>query len=251
MAPSAAFITAQVADMTAAPLAEEFGGQQCEQSLQRRNLLRAGQRGPADGLGQVEVGHQGKEQEETGDLSGELPSVFEGQRPDIGEVGHEGTVVGVSTRLPQGTTLASRGQAGAAQDPEEIRFADVEPFALERGVNVCQGGSLAAEFAGPLVDGITFGGCLGAGPGGGEERADVGVACEVADDRTNGTDTELKPLRLCRRLSLRGSKSDKSRRNGRQPGSGCRWPQVFHTQAIRLRPMTLFNPVFNCVTPRS
>jgi len=38
-------------------------------------------------------------------------------------------------------------------------------------------------------------------------------------------------------------------RNGRQPGSACRWPQVFHTQAIRLRPMTLFNPVFNCVTP--
>src|SRR5271157_1960479 len=164
MAPSAAFITTQVADMTAAPLAEELGGQQCEQSLQRRNLLRAGQTGLADGLGQVEVEHQGKEQEETGDLSGELPSVFEGQRPDIGEVGHEGTVVGVSTRLPQGTTLASRGQAGAAQDPEEIRFADVEPFALERGVNVCQGGSLAAEFAGLLVDGITFRGCLGAGP---------------------------------------------------------------------------------------
>src|SRR5208337_2005271 len=29
------------------------------------------------------------------------------------------------------------------------------------------------------------------------------------------------------------------------PESACRWPQVFHTQAIRLRPMTLFNPVFN------
>ena len=26
-------------------------------------------------------------------------------------------------------------------------------------------------------------------------------------------------------------------RNGRQGGSACRWPQVFHTQAIRLRPM--------------
>ena len=33
------------------------------------------------------------------------------------------------------------------------------------------------------------------------------------------------------------------------PESACRWPQVFHTQAIRLRPMTLFNPVFNCLTP--
>ena len=37
--------------------------------------------------------------------------------------------------------------------------------------------------------------------------------------------------------------------NGRQPGSACRWPQVFDTQAIRLRPMTLFNPVFNFLTP--
>ena len=90
---------------------------------------------------------------------------------------NEGTVVGVITRLPQGTTLASCGQAGAAQDPEEVRFADVEPFALERGVDVRQGGPLAAEFAGPLVDGITFRGCLAAGPGGGEERVDVGVAC--------------------------------------------------------------------------
>src|SRR5208282_1670779 len=33
------------------------------------------------------------------------------------------------------------------------------------------------------------------------------------------------------------------------PESACRWPQVFHTQAIRLCPMTLFNPVFNCQTP--
>jgi len=119
---------------------------------------------------------------------------LEGQRPDSGDVGHEGTVVGVSTRLPQGTTLASRGQAGAAEDPEEVRFADVEPCALERGVDVCPGGPLAAEFAGPLVAGITFRGCLAAGPGGGEERVDVGVACEVADDRRNGTDMEMKPL---------------------------------------------------------
>ena len=37
--------------------------------------------------------------------------------------------------------------------------------------------------------------------------------------------------------------------NNSQPGSACRWPQVFDTQAIRLRPMTLFNPVFNRQTP--
>ena len=33
------------------------------------------------------------------------------------------------------------------------------------------------------------------------------------------------------------------------PESACRWPQVFHTQGIRLCSMTLFNPVFNCLTP--
>ena len=33
------------------------------------------------------------------------------------------------------------------------------------------------------------------------------------------------------------------------PESACRWPQVFHTKGIRLCPMTLFNPVFNCLTP--
>src|SRR5271157_3946845 len=34
------------------------------------------------------------------------------------------------------------------------------------------------------------------------------------------------------------------------PESACRWPQVFHTQGIRLCPMTLFNPVFNSLTPK-
>src|SRR5271166_6267467 len=29
------------------------------------------------------------------------------------------------------------------------------------------------------------------------------------------------------------------------PESACRWPQVFHIQGIRLRPMTLFNRVFD------
>src|SRR5271157_6469845 len=46
-----------------------------------------------------------------------------------------------------------------------------------------------------------------------------------------------------------GSPGRSEERNGRQGGSACRWPQVFNTQAIRLRPMTSFNPVFNCLTP--
>src|SRR5208283_6025982 len=110
------------------------------------------------------------------------------------------------------TTVASRGQARAAEDPEEIRFADVEPLPLERGTDVSQGGPLAAEFAGPLVNGITFRGCLATGLGGGEKRVDVGVASEVADDHSNGTDMKMKTAgRFRRRVSHRGSKHGRSR----------------------------------------
>lgn len=79
------------------------------------------------------------------------------------------------------------------QDSEDVRFADIEPLALQRGVDVGQGGPSATEFASPLVDGIAFRGGLAAGRGGGEERADVGGVGEVADDRPNGTDVELEP----------------------------------------------------------
>ena len=48
--------------------------------------------------------------------------------------------------------LPGRGQAGAVEDAEEIRFADVEPLLEERGADLGQGGPLAAEFAGPFVD---------------------------------------------------------------------------------------------------
>ena len=73
------------------------------------------------------------------------------KRPDVGDVGHDGTVVGVLARLRRRTTLPGRGQARAAEEAEEIRFADVEALPLERGADVGQGGPLAAELAGPLA----------------------------------------------------------------------------------------------------
>src|SRR5438045_3633448 len=91
-------------------------------------------------------------------------------------------------------TLASRSQAGVAQDTEEVRFADVEPLSLERGADVGQGGPVPSRLASPLVDGNTFRGRLAAGLGGGEERVEVGVASKVADDRSNGTDMKIEPL---------------------------------------------------------
>ena len=118
--------------------------------------------------------------------------------------------------------LPGRGQARAAEDAEEIRFADVESLPLERGADVGQGGPLAAEFAGSLVDRIAFRGGLATGPGGGEERVDVGVASEVADDGSNGTDMKMKPLGDfiggCR---LRGSKRGRSRSDVGPGRSGC------------------------------
>ena len=92
------------------------------------------------------------------------------------------------------TTLPRRGQARAAQEAEEIRFADVEPLLFEGGADVGQGGPLAAKRAGSLVDRIAFRGRLAAGPGGGEERVDVGVASEVADDGSYGVGVKMKPL---------------------------------------------------------
>ena len=53
---------------------------------------------------------------------------------------------------------------------------------------------MAAQRAGPLLDGITFWGGLATGPGSGEEGVDVGSASKVADDRSNGTDMKMKPL---------------------------------------------------------
>ena len=80
----------------------------------------------------------------------------------------------------------------AAAEAEEIRFADVEALALERGVDVAQGGPLAAELAGPVADRITFRGRLTARPDGCEERVDVGGASKVADDGSNSIHVKIK-----------------------------------------------------------
>ena len=50
-------------------------------------------------------------------------------------------------------------------------------------------------------------------------------------------------------LSLRRAKWSLKMHKTAQPGSACRWPQIFDTKVIRLRSMTLFNPVSNCLTP--
>src|SRR5271170_3137937 len=90
--------------------------------------------------------------------------------------------------------VPGRGQTGAAEDAEEIGFADVESLFEECGVSLGQGAALMAEFAGPLMDRRAFWGGLGTGPVDAEERVDVGVASEVSDDGADGVDMELKPL---------------------------------------------------------
>ena len=61
-------------------------------------------------------------------------------------------------------------------------------------MDVGQGGALAAELAGPVVDRVAFRGRLATGLRGGEERVDVRVAREVADDRADGADMEMELL---------------------------------------------------------
>ena len=88
--------------------------------------------------------------------------------------------------------VPGRGQTGAAEDAEEIGFADVESLLEECGVDLGQGVALVAEFAGPLMDRRAFWGGLGTGPVDGEERVDIGVASEVSDDGPDGVDLELE-----------------------------------------------------------
>src|SRR5208283_3530559 len=80
-------------------------------------------------------------------------------------------------------------------------------------------------------------------PGRSEERNGRSEERNGRSEERNGRSEERNG-----RSEERNGRSEE--RNGRQPGSACRWPQVFDTQAIKLRPMTLFNPVFNCLTPK-
>jgi hypothetical protein len=94
--------------------------------------------------------------------------------------------------------VANRGQAGAAENTEEIRFADIEAFALECGVDVGEGGALATEFTGALLDRGALGRGLSPWRRGEEEGAEVGITREVAGDGPDGTDMES--ILLCELL---------------------------------------------------
>ena len=189
-----AFVTTQITDMTDASLPQEFGGQEREQCLQRRDLLRAGPSRGGDGPGQVEVQEHGKEQEEAGDLGRESSAVLQRQRADVGDVGHDGAVAGELARLRRRASIPGLGQARAAEDAEEIRLADVKALGLERGADVGQGAALTAEGTGTFLDCLAFRGGLATERLGGKEGVEVGVAREVVDDGSDGADMELEPL---------------------------------------------------------
>jgi hypothetical protein len=162
--------------------------------LQRRDLFRAGQFCGGDGRGQIEVQEHGEEQEETGDLGRELSTVLEAEHADVGDVGHHGAVASELARLWSRASIPCLGQARAAEDAEEIRLADVNALALERGADVGQGGALAAKGTGTFLDRLAFRGGLATELPGGEEGIDVGVAREVMDESADGADMELEPL---------------------------------------------------------
>ena len=94
-----------------------------------------------------------------------------------------------------GRTLPGRGQARAAEDAEEIRFADVEALAVGAWRGCRPGWSLGGGARRPVRwIASRFGEVLRPGPDGGEEGVDVGVASEVADDGSDGADMEMKSL---------------------------------------------------------
>src|SRR3954447_18618298 len=104
-----------------------------------------------DGLGQVEVQRRREQEEEPGDLGQELSPLVEGQPLDGGDLRHDGAVTGSFARSGERTSLPGRVQARAARDAEEIRLADGEAFVVERGMDISQGETLAAQLAGPVV----------------------------------------------------------------------------------------------------
>ena len=90
--------------------------------------------------------------------------------------------------------MTGRSQARAAEEAGQVRFPHVEALSLQSASDHGQGGPLAAEVAGSVLDRIAFRGRLAAGPGGCKEGVDVGVASKVADDRSNGIHLKVKPL---------------------------------------------------------
>ena len=181
--------------MTDAALAAEFGGQDRQQRLQRRDLIGAGEACGDDSGGQIEFPEHGEEKEEAGDLARESSPGLERQRADVGNVGDHRALAGDLSRLRRGATMADRGQAGAAKDAEEIRLADIEAFAVECGVEVGAGGASATEFTGTLLDRGALGRGLSRWRRGEEESADVGITRAVAEDGPDGTAMEL--ILLC------------------------------------------------------
>ena len=97
------FVITQIADVADAAVAEQFGGQQGQERLQRRDQLRAGQAGLARRRwARSRSSSCGRNRNRPATLVGNSPSVVEGQCLDVGDGGDDRTVVGALARLPHG-----------------------------------------------------------------------------------------------------------------------------------------------------
>ena len=113
-------ITAKIADVADAPLAQQLGDQQREHRLQGRDLLGAGQARGDDGVMQVQLQQQGDQEEEPGCLGGELPGLLQAAGPGVGDVGDERAIRGGFARLRRGLTMSRCGQSRALQETEQV-----------------------------------------------------------------------------------------------------------------------------------
>ena len=146
-----------------------------------------------DNLWQIQVQQQRKEQEEASDLARELPSLFEHQLSVVGDLWHDGTILGVLTGLRCDAALPRSSHTFRAEEAEEVRFTNIESV-LARGRCGCRSAWHLDGEARGAVDCITFRGRLGTRLRGGEKRVDVWVVREVTDDGADRAGVKMKSL---------------------------------------------------------
>ena len=178
--PPGACVTTQITKMTDASLPQEFGGQEREQCLQRRDLLRAGPSRGGDGPGQVEVQEHGKEQKRPATL-------VENRRPSS-NYNRARTSSAMS-----GTTEPSRVNSPGCGGVVDLRVSvkparwrtrkrydslDVKALGLSVARMSGQGAALTAEGTGTFRDCLAFRGGLATEWLGGKEGVEVGVRAQ-------------------------------------------------------------------------
>ena len=134
------FVITQVADVADAAFAEQLGGQQGEDGLQRRDAARPGPAGLLYGGGQVQLEQLRQEQEQAGDLGAEAAARRKRAHLHVGDSRDFRAILGVFTR----PAYPGPGQALPLEDAEQVGLADRLALVGQALLDVGQGQTLAA-----------------------------------------------------------------------------------------------------------